>query len=597
MKRNHTKNIPSLRSFITVTVSLIVTLILLCSFFFYYIRTDRILTTRYENSVTGQFSQVNQKISDQVDSIDSIIPLYVSNASIAGALEAAGHRGLSSERRINLEKQMTNLYYSTPLSAKNFTNGICMVNVQGEAFCISTSASSVGLLPRSRELLQDLDQKEHRLTCRMLPSDEANIYFIRNLFNSNTGRYHGTFIIAVDLEKWLDYCVKGLDPSWFICLYDEEINLCSDPRMAQTSLELQAELEKSSTAFVSFRELTLCSDAYFTAAQRLDRIRLTAAVAAPKKVLFQDLNDTLKTYILLLACTVLAGLLAAVIISRAVTRPIDRMICHINQISAGESASLPPMKMYREFRVWADAFNRMLKQLDIYYNDNFQKQLLLKSSEIRALQSQMNPHFLFNVLNTIAWKAQISDNEEIYQMIISLGELLKKNTLSREKDYVRLAQEIEYVKFYVYLQQMRFEDKISCVFQVPDALMDCMVPTFCIQPLVENAIVHGLEPKDGKGKLIVQVIPSDNRMMEISIIDNGIGFERIPDVRNIRPSGEDSHTHVGLCNLDKRLELLFGPDACLRIGSVPETCTTISFRIPIRTEQEEGDHDIQTAGC
>nr|WP_304971024.1 histidine kinase [uncultured Schaedlerella sp.] len=111
----------------------------------------------------------------------------------------------------------------------------------------------------------------------------------------------------------------------------------------------------------------------------------------------------------------------------------------------------------------------------------------------------MNPHFLFNVFNTIAWKTQISDNEEIYQMIISLGELLKKNTLSREKDYVRLAQEIEYVKFYVYLQQMRFEDKISCVFQVPDALMDCMVPTFCIQPLVENAIVHGLEPKDGKG--------------------------------------------------------------------------------------------------
>lgn len=116
------------------------------------------------------------------------------------------------------------------------------------------------------------------------------------------------------------------------------------------------------------------------------------------------------------------------------------------------------MRMYREFQIWADAFNQMLKQLDIYYNDNFQKQLLLKSSEIRALQSQMNPHFLFNVLNTVAWKAQMSDNEEIYQMIISLGEFLKINTLSREKDYVRLAQEIEYVKFYVYLQQMRFED-------------------------------------------------------------------------------------------------------------------------------------------
>ncbi len=179
---------------------------------------------------------------------------------------------------------------------------------------------------------------------------------------------------------------------------------------------------------------------------------------APKRILFQDLNSTLKTYLLLLVCTVLIALLTAVIISRAVTRPIDNMVSHINQISNGEPARLPPMRMYREFQIWADAFNQMLKQLDIYYNDNFQKQLLLKSSEIRALQSQMNPHFLFNVLNTVAWKAQMSDNEEIYQMIISLGEFLKINTLSREKDYVRLAQEIEYVKFYVYLQQMRFED-------------------------------------------------------------------------------------------------------------------------------------------
>lgn len=133
---------------------------------------------------------------------------------------------------------------------------------------------------------------------------------------------------------------------------------------------------------------------------------------------------------------------------------------------------------------------------------------------------------------------------------------------------------------------MRFEDKISCIFQIPDSLMSCIIPTFCIQPLVENAIVHGLEPKEGKGKLIVQVIPSDEAVMEISIIDNGIGLESIPEIQNIQPSGQDTHTHVGLRNLDKRLELLFGPDARLRIDSVPKKCTTISFKIPIRTEEE-----------
>lgn len=283
--------------------------------------------------------------------------------------------------------------------------------------------------------------------------------------------------------------------------------------------------------------------------------------------------------------TILIALMIAIIISQTITKPIDKMIYHINQISQGKQTSLPSMKMYREFNVWADSFNQMLKQLDIYYNDNFQKQLLLKNSEIRALQSQMNPHFLFNVLNTIAWKAQMNDNEEIYQMVISLGELLKMNTLSKENDFVKLEQEIEYVKFYVYLQQMRFEDKISCVFQIPVRLMACPVPAFCIQPLVENAIVHGLEPKNGKGKLIIQILETDSSTMEISIIDNGIGFQVIPDVRSILPSGGGGHTHVGLRNLDKRLELLFGPDARLKIDSIPEQYTVVSFNIPIRKEE------------
>ena len=209
--------------------------------------------------------------------------------------------------------------------------------------------------------------------------------------------------------------------------------------------------------------------------------------------------------------------------------------------------------------------------------------MLLKNAEIRALQSQMDPHFLFNVLNTIAWKAQMSDNEEIYDMIISLGELLRINTLSKESAYTQLEQEMKYVKFYIYLQQMRFEDKISFDIQVPDSLMKCMIPGFCIQPLVENAIIHGLEPKKGNGKLSINIIETE-RYMEISINDNGIGFETVPDIRRIASKNDGSHTHIGLKNLDKRLELLYGEEARLHILSTPNVCTSISFRIPIHTD-------------
>lgn len=127
---------------------------------------------------------------------------------------------------------------------------------------------------------------------------------------------------------------------------------------------------------------------------------------------------------------------------------------------------------------------------------------------------------------------------------------------------------------------MRFEDKISSNIQIPDSLKHCLIPCFSIQPLVESAIVHGLEPKKGKGSLVIQIFELEQDLMEISIIDNGIRFVDIPNIRGIASSDYDSHTHVGLKNLDKRLDLLFGEEARLKISSIPYVCTSISFVIP-----------------
>ena len=112
---------------------------------------------------------------------------------------------------------------------------------------------------------------------------------------------------------------------------------------------------------------------------------------------------------------------------------------------------------------------------------------------------------------------------------------------------------------------------------------------FRSQPLVENALTHGLEPKRGKGRLIIQVIETDRHEMEISIIDNGIGFAQIPDISKITSSEKDSHTHIGLRNLNKRLELLFGSASRLNIESEPNICTSVSMRIPIRKEEKSVD--------
>ncbi|MDO4322720.1 MAG: sensor histidine kinase [Lachnospiraceae bacterium] len=571
---------PSLRSFITITISLIVAVVLLCSTCFFYLRTSRILRDNSRESITNQLNQVNSLITEQIDTIDSVIPLFLSNNLILDALESPQGSGVREDKRFLIERQMSYIYSSTLLSDKNFTDSIYVLCDDDTVFHTYTSGTLENVTDKIRELSEAINTSETGLMCFPLASETGHIYFARNLYNSNTGHHMGILVLNIDSKKFMAYCTKTVNPEWFITLYNSELEILSDTDRASQSRDLKEQITLPNTG-ITFQEQRLSGEQYYIAARKLGKLNLTSAVAAPKELLLQDLNGTLKSYLLLLCITILVALAAAIIISRTVTRPIDKMVFHINEISNGVQDALPPMKMYREFDTWANAFNDMLEKLDASYNDNFQKQLLLKNAEIRTLQSQINPHFTFNVLNTIAWKAQMLDNEEIYQMVISLGELMRMDILSKNDSFTTLEQEMEYVKLYIYLQQMRFEDKISCTIQIAPKLMQYRVPVLCIQPLVENAIVHGLEPKKGKGRLEIQVLETDEHKMEVNIMDDGIGFQKIPDIPAIYSSVKDEHTHIGLKNLNKRLELLFGESAHLRIQSEPGHYTSVSFTIPI----------------
>lgn len=568
---------PSLRLFITVTITLIVALILVISMGFYYARTSSILKESSRNSIIQELDQVNETLMDQVDAIDAIIPLFMSNELIQQCLEP-GVSGASD--RISVERQMSYVYNSSPLSEKNFTDSIFLIRTDGTIFHSYTSGAVENISSRGLLLKEAVDERNTQLMCRTLPGQDESLFFARNLYSSSTGNRLGTVILNINASKWIRYCARNLDPAWFITLFNPEIRLHSDTEASSAALtELYQYLSPQSTS-ISFQEMKLDQEEHFVAAQSIRKLGLVTAVAAPKNLLLRDLNRTLKSYLIVMLAILAAALAAAVIISRIVTRPVEAMIGQINAIAQGNLRSMPATGVFREFRVWADAFNRMLKQLDTYYQDSYQQKLLLKNAEIRALQSQMDPHFLFNVLNTIAWKAQITDQEEIYDMVISLGSLMKMNAFSRDHTFLPLEKEMEYVRLYVYLQQMRFEDKISCDIRIPEDVLACQIPCFSIQPLVENAIVHGLEPKQGKGRLIIQVIRGDHGLIEICIIDNGVGFETVPDISSIVSSGTDSHTHIGLKNLNKRLELLYGASAGIRITSLPGKCTTVSFTIP-----------------
>lgn len=574
-------HITTLRTYITIVISFIITLALICAAHFFYSRTASILTENYKETIVQQLDQMNNQVADQISIIDSVNSLFLSNSLIRETLEPTSLQFSRSkiEKKLDLEKQMSYLLINTYLWNEKFIDSVFIFDIYRNSYSVDPSGNHISKLNDNETILKTIPKEHTSLVIQTLEHKDT-VYFSRNIYSTYTGDYIATIIININYQTWVDYYSSNIDKNWFIYLYNDKMSVLTREDIENYASKLSGMISTTENQQLLEKPL-IKNEMFFIAAERISNTDITSVVAAPKNQIYQKLNDTLKTYILVLVVIACITLMFAIILSRAVTRPIDKMLYYIQRIAEGKKEKMPALEIYSEFNALANAFNDMLEKLDTYYNDNFQKQLLLKNAEIQALQSQMDPHFLFNVLNTIAWKAQMTESQEIYQMVISLGELLKMNALSKDNAFIPLRTEIKYVSFYVYLQNMRFEDKFSIDMQINPELYEYKIPALCIQPLVENAIIHGLEPKKGQGRLIINIIehPED---MEISIIDDGVGFETVPDIQNIQSSMEDAHTHIGLRNLDKRLFLLFGASARLHITSVPNVCTTISFKIPIQ---------------
>lgn len=578
----------TLRAYISIAVTgTVATVLIFCSIFFYH-KTANLLMKEQQEQIIAQLGRVNEKVGEQISLIDSLNTQFMSNTLIRDQIEPVTYR---STERLAVERQMGYLLINHYLWHEGLIQSACIflepthhyyVTVQDDARNIS----------RLREAAHAIPASESGVSIRTVQDAPGFLYFVRNIYSTYTGQHIATTVFEIDKNAWSGYFNSNMDAQWSVCLFGSSMSLSTNPKISPYVEELFAQTSPGSQN-AALSTVSVGGQEYLSASMPVANTDLTSMVIAPRNQLLNQLNQTLRVYwLVLLSCCGIA-ILISLAISGAIITPIRHMIAHINKIAKGNRETpMPSMPVYSEFNDLTDAFNHMLEQINTYYKDNMEKQLLLKNSEIRSLQAQMDPHFLFNTLNTIAWNAQMSGDEEIYQMVISLGELLKANVIAKESSYTTLGEELQYVRLYTYLQKMRFEDKISVDIQVSPDLYGCVIPRFCIQPLVENAFVHGLEPKKGSGKLAVNVIRQEQQL-EINVLDNGIGFQAIPDINGITPDSKGSHTHIGLRNLNRRLCLLYGEESCIHISSTPYVCTTISFHVPLHiTPEEKKDHDI-----
>lgn len=216
-------------------------------------------------------------------------------------------------------------------------------------------------------------------------------------------------------------------------------------------------------------------------------------------------------------------------------------------------------------------------------------QIQLKEMELKVLQAQINPHFLYNTLDSIKWMAVLYGVDDIKNMVVALGNLLHYS-LDCEQDVVSVRRELEKVESYLIIQKFRYENKLTYSIEVEDEVLDFKIPKLLLQPLVENAIQHGLEPKPGAGIISITGWVEDENSAIMEVVDNGVGMSRRKYEsirRSLAPIQKreaeflrmDGHKRIGLENVNRRLECTFGEGYGLEIYSRENQGTEIRFKI------------------
>ena len=272
-------------------------------------------------------------------------------------------------------------------------------------------------------------------------------------------------------------------------------------------------------------------------------------------------------------------------ISRSITQPIYALRERAQSIGRGDLAAREPVVAEDEtLQALSSSIEQMAQHLQQQMELNRQEQAKLRAMELALLQSQINPHFLYNTLDTIIWLVETGKNEQAVEMVTSLSNFFR-SSLSKGRDIITLGEEEIHVRSYLEIQQVRYRDILCYEIHVQPELRGCVLPKLTLQPLVENALYHGIKLRRGLGHILVDAAQEDGNV-RICVRDDGAGMtpERLQQLRQSLDAEEQ--IGFGLRTVYQRLRLLYGAQCSIELESEPNAGTAVTLRFPIRKEAE-----------
>lgn len=406
-----------------------------------------------------------------------------------------------------------------------------------------------------------------------------NYFDLTKAVGSST--YIGTLFIDIDSAR-LAEMTKGTrfhdSDSIYIIDRDNNCFYSNHPQLIGQKLDL------SGDDFQEMKTSQVIDSPYGTHGLK---VMVVMDSAAAYQKLYQ-MRDMLYVF---LGASVIALLISSVWFSRRLTRPIRNMMEQMSQVESGNFKVELPVKSKDEIGTLSRRFNQMSQELETYINKSYVAQVKQSEAEMTALKSQIYPHFLYNTLEIIRMTALENEDDRVSKMIEALSQQIHY-IIGPVKDMVPLEAEVDIIRKYIYLLNCRISGKVQLTADL-GGMSGIMVPKLILQPIVENAYVHGLKPKDGSGHIMIDVETEDNTLL-ISLMDNGVGMdeETLKHLRTLLVSDEigikNEHNwqSIGLKNVHDRIRYLYGEGYGLEITSTVSVGTMVRIVMPLPDAHE-----------
>ena len=562
---------------IAVTVSVVV-----------LVMSKNVFTENYGKSQEKVFGRIEDELNDFHGSLQEVI--HAIDSSWAFRLYFSGENNLDNIQNFqNIYQMEKDLEQSKTLDMERLN--ILVVGMNGNHYLARTETISMMdeeiLASNAVQLAMAEPERMHYTFSHgaytATAQDTDVIIVSKALFYQESKEVYAVVLVTLtmeDMKQYYDYFVT--DNTSFYLVDADGIVMCSNEEDKIGNI-LEEEWYKQAIESEVDRFVTSGQGKHYTVMKReLSYLGCELyGVIDNNKALDRLYNMPL----LITICAVIGILILIVclIFTQQTIRPLSQLVQKMSKIREGNFAEYMPIEGTQEVQELATTYNYMLEDIQRYIEQLIETQKEQRKSEIKALQMQINPHYIYNTLASIKWLVYQNDSEKTIQTIDAFIKLLR-NTISNMDEFITIEQELKNLENYIFINHTRYGEAIKVEYYVSHNCYGCLIPKLILQPFIENAFFHAFP--SGRTGTIQIFMKQKGRDLEIRIVDDGVGMNQVEAQQALYDATQKEHfSGIGIHNVQDRLKLLYGESYGIQIESVKEQGTTITVRLPVKRQK------------